>query len=87
MYGSILKSNRFINLICISIFFFSSSLYATADKILTITTSDDTDIDVRILKAMEISSFLALLVIKERVSLKKKTAKALAKDGIEVWMP
>ncbi len=77
-------------LLFLALVFSSFNIYA-ADEIKTITTDDDSEIDVRIFSATKDSENDKLLIgfaCDQGSSVaEEKTSQALANDGIEVWMP
>ncbi|MCK5664142.1 MAG: hypothetical protein KAI17_11685 [Thiotrichaceae bacterium] len=65
------------------------NLYAS-DEVISITTDDDSEIDIRVFSAKGTSSDQLLIgfACDQGSSVaEEKTSQALAKDGIEVWMP
>ena len=65
------------------------SLYA-ADKVKTITAADDTEIDIRIFSSQKKHGNKLLIGFacdQGKSMAEEETSQALAKDGIEVWMP
>ena len=70
----------------LSLFFISSSLYASGD-VQTITANDETDIDVRIFKGDGNQLLIGFACDQGSSVAEEQTAKALAEDGVEVWMP
>ena len=64
----------------------SSNLYAS-DKVLTITADDETEIDVRIFKGNGNQLMIGFACDQGSSMAEEKTAQALAKDGVEMWMP
>jgi hypothetical protein len=77
-------------LFLLALVFSSFNVYA-ADEIKTITTDDDSEIDVRVFSATKDSENDKLLIgfaCDQGSSVaEEKTSQALANDGIEVWMP
>lgn len=65
----------------------SSSILYAADKVKTITTADDTEIDVRIFSGKGNQLLIGFACDQGASLAEEKTSAALAKDGIEVWMP
>lgn len=63
-----------------------SGLYAS-DDVTTITTADDTDIDVRLFKAKGRQLLIGFACDQGASVAEEKTAQALAENGVEVWMP
>jgi hypothetical protein len=63
-----------------------SNLYAS-DEIKTITTSDDTEIEVRIFSAEGDKLLIGFACDQGSSVAEEKTSQSLANDGIEVWMP
>ncbi len=59
----------------------------TADKVKTITSPDDTEIEVRIFEGDGNQLLLGFACDQGSSVAEEKTAQALAMDGIEVWMP
>lgn len=66
--------------------FISVNTYA-ADEVSTITTADDTEIDIRIFKAKGKKLLIGFACDQGSSVAEEDTAKALASDGVEVWMP
>jgi len=75
----------FAILACASLIF-SSNIYAT-DVIKTITTEDDSEIEVRIFPAEGDKLLIGFACDQGSSVAEEMTAQALANDGIEVWMP
>jgi len=73
----------------------SNSLYAEVDSadasttpiIKTITVDDETDIDIRIFKGKGDQLLIGFACDQGSSVAEEKTAKSLAEDGVEVWMP
>lgn len=69
-------------LLCLSL----SYSYA-ADEVRTISTADDTEIDVRLFKSEGNQLLIGFACDQGSSVAEEKTARVLAKDGVEVWMP
>ena len=75
-----------LTLLILGSLFTFSSLYAS-DEIKTITTNDDTEIEVRIFSAEGDKLLIGFACDQGSSIAEEKTSQALASDGIEVWMP
>ena len=64
----------------------SSSIFAS-DDVKTIETSDSTEIDIRIFSAKGDQLLIGFACDQGSSKAEEITSKALAKDGVEVWMP
>lgn len=84
MFHTILKLSL-LTLLCSTSLFFNS-IYA-ADKVISIEADDETEIDVRIFEGNGDQLLLGFACDQGSSMAEEKTARALAKDGIEVWMP
>jgi len=76
---------RYVFFVC-GLFFLSFNSYAS-NQIKTITTSDDSEIDVRIFSAKGEKLLIGFACDQGKSIAEEKTAQVLANDGIEVWMP
>jgi hypothetical protein len=70
----------------LSLLLLSTNVLAT-DEVKTIETSDSTEIDIRIFAAKGDKLLIGFACDQGSSKAEEKTSKALAKDGIEVWMP
>jgi len=84
MFNNFLK----ISLVALLTFlpFFSGNLHA-ADEVKSITADDETEIDVRIFKGDGNQLLIGFACDQGSSMAEEKTAQALARDGVEVWMP
>ncbi len=75
-------------LITVGLFFLflSSNLFA-ADEVKTIEMANSTDIDIRIFSAKGDKLLIGFACDQGSSKAEEETSKALAKDGVEVWMP
>ncbi len=84
------SSRKIPNILILLVLIFSSlNLYA-ADKVISISTDDDSEIDVRVFSSKGESSNKLLIgfACDQGSSVaEERTSQSLASDGIEVWMP
>ncbi len=73
-------------ILSLSLLFFNSNVMAS-DEIKTFETSDSTEIDVRIFSAKGDKLLIGFACDQGASKAEEKTSQALAKDGVEVWMP
>jgi len=84
MYQGFIKSG--LAFLIYAFLFVSINLYA-ADEIKTITTADDTEIEVRVFSGKGDQLLIGFACDQGSSVAEEMTSAALAKDGIEVWMP
>ena len=70
----------------LGLLFASTNLFAAA-QLKTITTDDDSEIDIRIFSATGDKLLIGFACDQGSSVAEEKTSQSLAKDGIEVWMP
>lgn len=78
---------KFSFVACLFILSFTTINVYAADEVNTITTADDTEIDVRIFKAEGKKLLIGFACDQGSSIAEEDTAKVLATDGVEVWMP
>ena len=84
MYQSFQKIRIFF--LVLGLLLASSNLFAS-DQIKTITTDDDSEIDIRVFSAKGDKLLIGFACDQGSSVAEEKTSQSLAKDGIEVWMP
>jgi len=70
----------------LGLLFASTNLFAAA-QLKTITTDDDSEIDIRVFSAKGDKLLIGFACDQGSSVAEEKTSQSLAKDGIEVWMP
>ena len=85
-YFQKLRKLLMLSLLLLSFTLYPSNLHAS-DDLKTITTADDTDIDIRIFTAKGNKLLIGFACDQGSSVAEEKTSQSLAKDGIEVWMP
>ena len=86
MNQSFLPFSSRLLILCLSLLLFNTNVLAS-DEIKTIEASDSTEIDVRIFSAKGDKLLIGFACDQGDSKSEEKTSQALAKDGIEVWMP
>ena len=81
------SKSRIVFFLISLVLLFSSFNGLASDSVKTITTADDSDIDVRIFSAEGDKLLIGFACDQGSSVSEEKTSEALAKDGIEVWMP
>jgi len=86
MSQSFLTLKSLLIMLSLTLILFSTNLLAY-DNLKTIETADATEIDVRIFSAKGDKLLIGFACDQGSSKAEEKTSQALAKDGIEVWMP
>jgi len=78
---------RLFKSVIMILLFSLSTLVSASDEVISVNADDETEVDIRIFKADGNQLLVGFACDQGSSISEEKTAEALAKDGIEVWMP